>query len=682
MGGASDFLQTGFENHPFATEIKMRMCQEVVMNKGMKFFSLFKNWQFKGWRFGGADERDAKSTAAKSMFVLLLLFFSFSLVGCNTQDDNAAEGDGEVVIGLTDAEGDFASYSVDVLSLTLTKANGAVVETLPLATRVDFAQYTELTEFLTAATVPNGVYVKASMVLDYSDADIWVENAAGDAVQVNNIIDVDGIAVTQLEVAVNLEGRNKLLVVPGIPSHLTLDFDLKASNNVSFDGAGVPTQVVSPFLLADVELEAPKLHRLRGPVVDVDVAANSFEVILRPFHHLLTADHHRRFGQLEVVTNDTTLFEVNGENYQGQAGLVAMAAEPVFAAAIVIGDLKFNPRRFEAREVYVGSSVPGGELDVVTGNVIARSGDSLTLKGATLVRSGGSVVFNDEVTVNLGDMTTVKRQLSLANDFDINDVSVGQRVRVFGVLTNSLANQLEMDAGVNNQGWVNMRLTTLRGTVVGMAGIPGTPLPFVVNVQAIDGRHISLFDFSGTGDVPANDANPALYEIATSTLDVEGLADGAPVRVYGFVRPFGQVSDLAPSDFEAQTVVDVTALKAVMAVDWQPSSATAIDSVSAAGLSLSLDGTGWFHHVARARVAIDLNTATAAPRIEPRTDGIGLYWLSQAGSHQWHTDFATYASDLEARLANGALVKHVLATGSYNDVSSVITAGFVSVALE
>ena len=68
-----------------------------------------------------------------------------------------------MVIGLTDQEGDFHSYTVDVLSLTLTKLNGAVVETLPLNTRIDFAQYTEMTEFLTAATIPSGVYVKAQM---------------------------------------------------------------------------------------------------------------------------------------------------------------------------------------------------------------------------------------------------------------------------------------------------------------------------------------------------------------------------------------------------------------------------------------------------------------------------------------------------------------------------------------
>ena len=46
---------------------------------------------------------------------------------------------GTAMIGITDADGDFLSYSVDVVSLTLTKADGAIVETLPVRQRVDFA---------------------------------------------------------------------------------------------------------------------------------------------------------------------------------------------------------------------------------------------------------------------------------------------------------------------------------------------------------------------------------------------------------------------------------------------------------------------------------------------------------------------------------------------------------------
>src|SRR5262245_62018422 len=82
---------------------------------------------------------------------------------------------GTVFLSLTDADGDFLGYTVDVVSLTLKKANGAVVETLPVTTRVDFAQLVDLTEFVTAAMIPNGTYVEGSIRLDYSNAEVTVE---------------------------------------------------------------------------------------------------------------------------------------------------------------------------------------------------------------------------------------------------------------------------------------------------------------------------------------------------------------------------------------------------------------------------------------------------------------------------------------------------------------------------
>ena len=47
---------------------------------------------------------------------------------------------GTTLIAITDADGDFLSYTVDVTSLKLKKANGTLVETLPASTRIDFAQ--------------------------------------------------------------------------------------------------------------------------------------------------------------------------------------------------------------------------------------------------------------------------------------------------------------------------------------------------------------------------------------------------------------------------------------------------------------------------------------------------------------------------------------------------------------
>ena len=162
-------------------------------------------------------------------FLAMGLIIAVMLTGCGGGSSDATptagtqSGDGEVVVSLTDAPGDFACYTVDVLSLTLTKANGAQISALPLQARIDFSQYTDMTEFLTAATVPSGVYVAATMTLDYSNADIWVEDENGDPAQVATILDTDGNPVSTLTVTVRLEDRNRLVIAPGVPAHLMLD---------------------------------------------------------------------------------------------------------------------------------------------------------------------------------------------------------------------------------------------------------------------------------------------------------------------------------------------------------------------------------------------------------------------------------------------------------------------------
>ena len=58
---------------------------------------------------------------------------------CDPNDPSTAAECGTVLVSVTDAEGDFMSYSVDILSLTLQRQDGSTVETLPGSTRVDFA---------------------------------------------------------------------------------------------------------------------------------------------------------------------------------------------------------------------------------------------------------------------------------------------------------------------------------------------------------------------------------------------------------------------------------------------------------------------------------------------------------------------------------------------------------------
>jgi hypothetical protein len=60
---------------------------------------------------------------------------------------------GTVLIAITDADGDFVSYSVDVQAVTLHRTGGARDEALPATARVDFAALADLSELLSAATI-------------------------------------------------------------------------------------------------------------------------------------------------------------------------------------------------------------------------------------------------------------------------------------------------------------------------------------------------------------------------------------------------------------------------------------------------------------------------------------------------------------------------------------------------
>ena len=600
---------------------------------------------------------------------LLSLSLLLSACGGGGGSADAGSDEGDVYVSLTDAEGDFSSYTVDVTSITLVKANGTVVETLPIETRVDFAQYVEMTEFLTAATIPSGQYVKGTLTVDYSNADIWVEDASGAPVQVKpeNLLDENGNPIRTMDMSVRLEDHNSLLIIPGVPSHLTLDFDLNASHRTSFE-TGEPVTTVKPVLIADVELERHKPHRVRGPLQSVDLADSSYRVFLRPFHHRISHNNRGRFGKLKVKTNDETLFQIDGESYRGEVGLRALALKERFTATIAMGDLKFGPLHFEAREVYAGSSVPGGDQDVIQGNVVARNGDTLTVRGATLIRTDGSVIFNDQVEVTLSQNTKVRKQLSMET-FDISAISVGQKLRIFGQLTNENAGSLTLDAG---RGFVHMHLTTVGGTVAEInSGL-------ALDLTSISHRRIALFDFSGTGVSAESDADPAYYEVDTATLKLSHLNQNDPVRARGFVTPFGT----APDDFVAQTLVDLKTLPAVMVIDWQPASAAAIRQLDSRAMVLNLDGVGRFHHVSQGGVRIDLTGLGREAIILPGEDGMSHYVIKQNGSHQLHLSFDRFAADLQARLDNGSAIRRVVAPGAYNNGDGTLTARRINVVLE
>ncbi|HLF12624.1 MAG TPA: hypothetical protein VJA26_15585, partial [Gammaproteobacteria bacterium] len=198
-----------------------------------------------------------------------------------TCEAGSTDNCGVVLVALTDADGDFVSYSVDVLSVTLQHANGGSVETLPAATRIDFAQLTEMSDLLSAATLAPGDFVGGTIRLDYSNAEVFVE-AGGDIVPAE-VVDANGqpLGITELEI--RLADRDHLVVTRGRTAFLSLDFDLAASNEV--DTTQTPARVTAqPYIVAEVAPVEEKELRLRGPLVDVNVAGGTYRIDLRPWH--------------------------------------------------------------------------------------------------------------------------------------------------------------------------------------------------------------------------------------------------------------------------------------------------------------------------------------------------------------------------------------------------------------
>jgi len=447
--------------------------------------------------------------------------------------NDGEEESGQIILAITDAEGDFASYTVTVASIVLERADGTVVETLPMSTVVDFAELTEVTELLTVATVPVGRYRQATLRLDYTDATIIVQDEAGglhDAL----VQDESGAPITTLEVSLELMDADAIVIRPGVPAAFSLDFDLDASNQIDLSAAP-PIVTVAPFLLASAELEADRSHRLRGILSEVDEAAETVTLNVRPFRH-----RRGEFGSLSFAVNDATLYEVDGATYQGAEGLAALSALTLSDAEFpVVAGGPIAAGELTAETVLAGSSVPWTAHDVARGSVVARSGDVLTLSGVVVDYADGLVARRDQLTLILGEDTAVTA-LGLLNDTLSKDsVSVGQRVTAFGALSD--------DTTLNvSDGRLRMNISQLTADVLATDSM-------VLDLHFLNARRPEAFDFTGTGVDADQDADPAAYAVDTTGLALAGVEAGDLVRVRGHVNGFGE----APADFLALSVFDL-----------------------------------------------------------------------------------------------------------------------------
>ena len=579
---------------------------------------------------------------------------------------------GTVFIGLTDADGDFLNYTVDVVQITLETANGRTVETLPRSSRINFTDYVDVTELLTAATVPPAVYVAGTITLDYSDAEIFVEadGAAKEAV----VTDGAGTPLIETELRIELANRDRLVVTRGRPSLLQLDFDLAASHVV--DVVPTPaTAAAETFIVAEVTPVDEKEIRVRGPLIRVNEDASSYTVAIRPFH-----DRIGDFGPVEVKTTADTEFEINGEVFIGSGGLSALASAGRGTPTVAAGTLDVEAREFTADIVLAGSSVPGIERDAVIGNVIARDGNTLTVRGATILPTDRRAHFHDDVLVEIGPNTRVFKNGDRASDLGIDRISVGQRVTIRGNVvgdesTDAATPQIVIDA---TEGAVRLHLTRLAGTV-NMA-VPGQ---IDVTLHTIDRRRAGIFDFTGTGIAPEADADPDNYEVSTGDLALADLSDavaGKPVVALGFPTAFGA----APPDFEGRTIVQFRDFRSLLGLGWGSAGTTApFLSIGPDGLLLDNQNPdiGLRHAIRFGPIVIDLTGLDSDTQLVPRTTGRTLYSIKSRTSIRQYTDFADFADDLARSLDGSTAARSMYAHGAYDVETNVFTAAKIGIHL-
>ena len=585
---------------------------------------------------------------------------------CVTSDDeNQSDNCGTLFVSVTDADGDFLNYTVNVTGLELTRADGTQVSVLPASQPVNFAEYVDVSELATAATVPVGIYTSGSITIDYADADIQVEKN-GEALPAN-MIDGEGNALNSVTLAIELDEGNRLIVARRRPAMLEIDFNLAASHTVNLDADPI-TVSTEPFIVAEVDPVFAKEFRVRGPLLRVSEAESLFRIAIRPFHR-----RDGRHGGVNIHTTDDTTFEIDGESFSGAAGVTQMATLSEGTPTITFGIFTRAQDHFTAKMVVAGSSVPGATRDAARGVIVARNGNRLIVRGASLIRQTADVTFDDQINVIIAETTKVSKNRRLDDTVTIADLSVGQAVTILGDITVQDGADIPVTIDAS-EGAIRMRITHASGHVNSENG-----LTLAMNLQALQGRRPGTYDFSGTGMDETFDATADNYEVSIEALTVTNVETNDPVRVAGFVSAFGT----APADFDALTVINYAESRSQIFVNWPTGDAViAFSEITSESLTINTDNGGEdaVYKLIQGGIRTDLTSFDEAVKIVPLKER-GFYTIKTADGIISFSNFSDFTNVLALKLNEGRSIDLMHAVGGFSTNSKTLSALKIAIKL-
>jgi len=598
----------------------------------------------------------------------LILGLSVILAGCGGSSaettpatsvpvaEEVLEETGQVMIVIRDDEEDFLSYDIEVLSIDLVNVDGTQVSVAPNTARVDFIQYTDLSELFSMNSIPAGHYNKISFTLDYSSASIIVQDDNGDSYQAS-AQNSDGDAITTFPLSLVLADDEPLVINKGKISALTLDLDLASSNQiVSFSPAIVQ---VEPFVNVTLGTDDEREHRARGLLQSVDTDNNTITLAVKPLRK-----KQGDFGEFTLNVDETTLYEIDGEDVVNADALAILASLAVDSPVVAFGEVTLvdDQRSFIASKIVAGSSVAWAGQDTFRGVITARSSDSITMSGVVLAPEERQAVHSQTLTLTYDETT----QFTGFNQQNLSDssLSIGQHLRALG----DFDDEQTFNAG---EGIIHIKLSQLTGQVVQTS-------PLAIDVSRLNRKPIDSYNFTGTGLTTEQDADPNSYDITTNNLTITDLAAEDWLTVRGYVNDFAQ----APDDFIAKSLIkkDIQSTVAHFKAYW----AAGTDSVtinsdtnqidwdeSNARQKMTLRGVP--QNLANEKVVHAITSDAEQGRFAIKERGIGIHY---------YAIYADFVSALNVELTAGKQVKQITSKGSYDESIAGIKAVAVSVVIQ
>jgi hypothetical protein len=613
-----------------------------------------------------------------------------AIIAAGCHRNNLTSGYGIGWTTLSDTPGDFTSYTVNVDSLTLTGKNVGVVTAIGAVETVDFTKLKNFSELWSAASIPNDTYTTATLVLDYTSANI--------SVMVNGVptkatvVDTTGAAVTTQTINITLDPVNQPVVQPTYAStsaiRLAIDFDLAASNVTNL-GTSPPTVIIKPFMTLAASAPDTKPVRVRGPLINSSIGTGTYTVYVRPFF-----DEVNSLGSLSIFNDANTVYTIDGTTYVGSAGL-SVLSQTSAGVTVTAAYTTYQPTatlnasvtagKFNSTFVVAGSTLEDFYTQGLEGDVIARSGNTLTLIGSTLQLNDGVSQYNNAnavVIVGPSTIVTAEDNTTLTG-LNYNSIAVGQHIIARGIYELPASGVVTLDATGNsstNTGSVRLQSTDLWGSLVSTAA-----QGLVLDLQTIENWPVSDYNFTGNG---AAAVAPASFAVNTGSVAIPaGTVAGNPLWITGITTPFGS----APPDFDAFTINTELSVPAYLQADWPSGTIAPFATATDAGLTINLGNANLKTAVIRiGSESIDLTApATVTPLIVPQAPpaataglppvflplfAIGGLTAANTTTIAVYNTFATFVTQLPTAIVAATPALHFVATGLYNRGNNTFTA--------